>query len=115
MFKKMLALAGIGITITFFLIGSMFNVVANDSGGNPWDKFWAELSGLEFRLEALEAKVFVDWYLPLFGLVTMHYTWVSIIQTIVIATIIAIIITVLVFLYRKRARRVQREYEYQTR
>lgn len=61
------------------------------------------------------AKVFVGWHLPLFGLVTMHYTWVPIIQTVVIATIIAIIITVLVFLYRKRARRVQREYEYQAR
>jgi len=62
-----------------------------------------------------ESTVFVGWHLPLFGLITMHYTWVSIIQTIVIATIIAIIITVLVFLYRKRARRVQREYEYQAR
>jgi H+/gluconate symporter-like permease len=114
-FKKKQALEAVSIAITCFFIGSMFNVMANDSGGNPWDKVWAELSGLEFSLEALEAKVFVDWHLPLFGLVTMHYTWVSIIQTIVTATIIAVIITVLVFLYRKRARQVQREYEYQTR
>ena len=115
MFKKKQALEAVSVVITCFLIGSMFNVMANDSGGNPWDKVWAELSGLEFRLEALEAKVFVDWHLPLFGLVTIHYTWVSIIQTIIIATIVAIIIATLVFLYRKRASRVQREYEYQAR
>lgn len=58
------------------------------------------------------ATVFVGWHLPLFGLVTMPYTWVSIIQTIITIAIVMIIIAVLVLLYRKRARRVQRENAY---
>lgn len=55
------------------------------------------------------SSVFVGWHLPLFGLVTMQYTLVPIVQTIITMTIVAIIIAVLVFLYRKRARQVQRE------
>ncbi len=59
------------------------------------------------------SNVFVGWHLPLFGLVTMHYTLVPIVQTIITIAIVVMIIAVLVFLYRKRARRVQREYDYQ--
>ncbi len=61
------------------------------------------------------SNVFVGWHLPLFGLVTMHYTLVPIVQTIITIAIVVMIIAVLVFLYRKRARRVQREYDYQPR
>jgi len=57
-----------------------------------------------------DATVSVGWHLPLFGLVTMHYTWVPIVQMIIVIAIIVVIITVLVFLYRKRARQIQREH-----
>lgn len=56
-----------------------------------------------------DATVFVGRHLPLFGLVTMHYTLVPIIQTIITITVIVTIITVSVFLFRKRARHRQRE------
>jgi len=63
--------------------------------------------------ESIEARdnsrVFVGWDLPLFGLVTMHYTWVPIVQMIIVIAIIVAIITVLV-LYKRRARRIQMEH-----
>lgn len=57
MFKKKQVLAMVGIAILSFVIGSMFNVMANDSGGNPWDKVWTSINELESKVETLEAQL----------------------------------------------------------
>jgi len=44
----------ISIATVSFLIGTMFNVMAMDSGGNPWDKVWTAISELQARVNALE-------------------------------------------------------------
>jgi len=54
MFKKKQVLAMVGIAIVSFVIGSMFNVMANDGGGSPWDKIWTNMSELQSRVETLE-------------------------------------------------------------
>jgi hypothetical protein len=51
------------------------------------------------------SSVFVGWHLPLFGLVTMHYTLVPIIQLVIPIAIIAIVLTLLVILRKKRSAR----------
>ena len=57
MFKKKQVLTMVGIAISSFVIGNMFNVMASDSGGNPWDKVWTAISGLESRVETLEGQL----------------------------------------------------------
>ena len=47
----------VGIAIISFVIGSMFNVMASDGGGNPWDKVWTEISELESKVETLEGQL----------------------------------------------------------
>jgi len=54
-----------------------------------------------------ESTVFVGWHLPLFGLVTMHYTLVPIIQLAIPIAIIAIVLTLLVILRKKRSARIR--------
>lgn len=57
MFKKKQVLIVISIAVTCFLIGTMFNVMASDGGGSPWDKVWTVISGLESRVETLEGQL----------------------------------------------------------
>jgi len=35
----------------------MFNVMANDNSGSPWDKIWTAISGLETKVETLEGQL----------------------------------------------------------
>lgn len=55
-----------------------------------------------------DAKVFVGWYLPLFGLVTMPHTWIPIMQIIFITAIVAIIV-VLYIVYSKKKKTREKE------
>lgn len=59
--------------------------------------------------ESIEARdnsrVFVGWHLPLFGLITMHYTLVPIIQLVIPIAIIAIVLILLVLVRKKRSAR----------
>jgi len=54
LFKKKQVLTVVSVAVISFLLGTMFNVMAKDSGGNPWDKVWTAISGLESRIETLE-------------------------------------------------------------
>lgn len=62
------------------------------------------------KIEAQDnAAVFLGWHLPLFGLVTLPYAWVPILQfSVVIAVFVTVIALVLVF-RRKRMKRIQQE------
>lgn len=70
MFKKKQVLVVVGISITCFLIGIMFNVMATD-GGNPWNIVWTNINELQGTVEALEAKVeTLEGQLPQQGFLT---------------------------------------------
>lgn len=57
MFKKKQVLIVVSIAIICFLMGTMFNVMANDSGGSPWDKIWTAISGFESKVDSLNASL----------------------------------------------------------
>lgn len=57
LFKKKQVLVVVSIAITCFLIGSMFNVMASDSSGSPWDKVWTTISELQDRVQTLNESM----------------------------------------------------------
>ena len=57
MFKKKQVLAMVSIATICFLIGTMVNVMATDRGGNPWNKVWQAILGLQSKVEALETQI----------------------------------------------------------
>ncbi len=57
MFKKKQILTVVSIAIISFLIGTTFNVMANDFGGNPFDKIWEAIYDLDERLRAVEEEI----------------------------------------------------------
>ena len=38
-------------------MGTMFNVMANDGGGSPWDKIWTAISGFESKVDSLNVSL----------------------------------------------------------
>jgi hypothetical protein len=57
LFKKKQVLVVISIAITCFLIGTMFDVMASESAGNPWDQIWTSINELESKVETLEEQL----------------------------------------------------------
>ena len=47
----------ISIATVSFLIGTMFNVMAMDSQGNPWDKVWTAIFELQRGIRNIEESV----------------------------------------------------------
>jgi len=56
-FKKKQVLAIVSIAVISFLIGTTLNVMATDSGGNPWDKIWEALNNLQGRVKNIEGAI----------------------------------------------------------
>jgi len=57
LFKKKQILVVVSVAVISFLIGTTFNVMANDFGGNPFDKIWEAIHDLDERLRAVEEKI----------------------------------------------------------
>jgi len=46
----------VGIAVISCLVGTMFNVMATDTGGNPWDKVRAIINELQDRVSTIEEE-----------------------------------------------------------
>ena len=55
--KKKQVFVVVSISVVICLVGTMFNVMATDGGGNPWNRVWEAIYGLQSRVEALESEM----------------------------------------------------------
>jgi len=55
--KRKQVLAVVGIAVISCLVGTMFNAMATDTGGNPWDKVWATMSEFQTKVDSLNATI----------------------------------------------------------
>ena len=57
MVRKKQAFAVVSVAVIFLLVGTMFNVMATEGSGNPWNKVWQAIYGLQSKVEALETRI----------------------------------------------------------